>query len=131
MELFVKNVPSLMVKVFEINTTNFYRTQKREVDTGVNLDGLVANAEKVYTYNEAPFRRVSRKFDFPQLTKPGLYVVDFIGGGKSSRALIRKGRLRSIAGMSTAGQKLTIIDECQQSGQGATVWIGGARIQIR
>jgi len=29
-----------------------------------------------------------------QLTKPGVYVVDFIGGGKSSRALIRDSRRR-------------------------------------
>ena len=27
LDLFVKNVPTLLVKVFEINTPNFYRTQ--------------------------------------------------------------------------------------------------------
>ncbi len=124
LELFTKNVPTLMVKVFEVNTQNFYRTQKREVDTAINLDGLVANTEQTQTYTETPFRRVGRTFEFPQLTKPGVYVVDFIGGGKSSRALIRKGRLRTLQGMSTAGQKLTIIDEAGQLVPGATVWLG-------
>ena len=33
------------MKVFEINTQNFYRAHQREVDTDINLDGLVANAE--------------------------------------------------------------------------------------
>ena len=125
LELFTKNVPTLMVKVFEVNTQNFYRLQKREVDTAINLDGLVANTEQSKTYTETPFLRVGRTFEFPKLTKPGVYVVDFIGAGKSSRALIRKGRLRSIAGMSTAGQKLTIIDEAGALVQGATVWLGG------
>ena len=95
LDLFVKNVPTLLVKVFEINTANFYRTQLREVDTDINLDGLVANDEKTHQYDEPPLRRVARRFEFPELTKPGVYVIDFIGNGKSSRALVRKGRLRA------------------------------------
>ena len=125
LELYTKNVPTLMVKIFEINTSNFYRGQRREIDTAVSLDGLVANAEKIYTYTETPFRRVPRKLEFPQISKPGVYVIDFIGAGKSSRALIRKGRLRAIEGMSTAGQKLTIIDESDKVVPGAAVWFGG------
>ena len=42
--LTLKNVPNLVVKVFEINTQNFYRQNLREIDTDINLDGLVANA---------------------------------------------------------------------------------------
>ena len=125
LELFIKNVPTLMVKVFEVNTQNFYRAQKREVDTAINLDGLIANSEKTISYTETPFLRKQRTFEFPQLTKPGVYVVDFIGAGKSSRALIRKGRMRSIAGTSTVGQKLTILDENNNVVDGATVWLGG------
>src|SRR5262249_54448397 len=87
LDLHLKNVPTLLVKVFEINTLNYYRTQKREVDTDVNLDGLVANAERTHAYAEPPLRRVARRFEFPQLTKPGVYVIDFIGAGKSSRTL--------------------------------------------
>ena len=66
LELFVKNVPSLMVKIFEVNTQNFYRTQKREVDTAVNLDGLVPNGEQTLTFTETPFRRVGKKVALPQ-----------------------------------------------------------------
>src|SRR5262249_26577582 len=58
LDLFVKNVPSLVVKVFEINTPNFYREHQREVDTDVNLDGLVANGEQTHAYAEPPLRRV-------------------------------------------------------------------------
>ena len=86
LDLFVKNVPMLTVKIFEINCLNFYRTQKKEVDASINLEGLVATSEKTYTYADNPFRRVARSFDFPQLSKPGVYVVDFIGGGKAAGA---------------------------------------------
>jgi len=94
LELYVKNVENLIVKVFEINTSNYYRKYKREVDTDVNLDGLVPNFEKTITYSEAPALRKKRQFQFPQINNRGVYVVDFIAGGKSSRALIRKGRLQ-------------------------------------
>src|SRR5207248_1724684 len=110
LELFVKNVPTLLVKVFELNTTTYYRTQLKEVDTDVNLDGLVPNAERSHTYADSPLRRVSRTFEFPQLDKPGVYVIDFIGGGKSSRALVRKGRLRPVVTTGTAGQTITVLD---------------------
>ena len=70
--VFVKNVPQLLVKVFKINTTAFYRSQKREVrvfpylsvsarhslatflfaqntqiDAAIDLDGLTAHEETV------------------------------------------------------------------------------------
>jgi hypothetical protein len=125
LDLFVKNVPTLLVKVFEVNTTNFYRTQKREVDTDINLDGLVANSEQNYSYKEPPLRRMPRKFEFPQLNKPGVYVIDFIGGGKSSRALVRKGRLRPLVSASTAGHRIHIVDDADQAVKDASIWLGG------
>ena len=125
LDLFVKNVPTLLVKVFEVNTVNFYRTQLREVDTDVALDGLVPNAEEAQTFGDPPLRRVARRFDFPALTRPGVYVIDFIGSGKSSRALVRKGRLRPIVGTGSAGETVTVVDEANRPVPGAGVWLGG------
>jgi hypothetical protein len=125
LDLFVKNVPSLLVKVFEINTRNLYRSRLQEVDTDINLDGLVANSEKTHTYDDSPLRRKARQFDFPELKKPGVYVIDFIGAGKSSRALIRKGRLRPLVATSPAGQTIRVVDERNRPVTDATVWLGG------
>ncbi len=124
LDLFVKNVPSMMVKVFEVNTANFYKTNLREIDTDINLDGLVANEEKTHVYQESPLRRIARKFEF-KLDKPGVYVIDFIGGGKSSRALIRKGRLQSLISTTPGGQAVTILDEKNQKVNDASVWLSG------
>ena len=129
LDLFVKNVPSLLVKVFEINTLHYYRTQQREVDTDINLDGLVANSEQTHAYNEPPLRRIGRRFEFPQLDKSGVYVIDFIGAGKSSRALIRIGRLRPVTATGTAGQIVRVFDEANRPVKDATVWFGGAEYQ--
>jgi hypothetical protein len=125
LDLFVKNVPTLLVKVFEINTPNYYRQHQREVDTDVNLDGLVANAEEAHPFAEPPLRRVARRFEFPRLTQPGVYVIDFIGGGKSSRALVRKGRLRPLVATSTAGQVVTVVDDANRPVKDAALWLGG------
>ncbi len=129
LDLHVKNVPTLIVKVFEINAGNFYREQGREVDTDINLDGLVANAEKTYEYADPPLRRVRRHFEFAGLNQRGVYVIDFIGNGKSSRALVRKGKLRYLVRTSTAGQVFTVLDEQNQKLPRATLWLAGHECQ--
>ena len=125
LELFTKNVDKLIVKVFEINTYNFYRKQQREVDTDISLDGLVANKEQLYQYDDAPLLRKSRKFKFEDLNKRGVYVIDFIGGGKSSRALIRKGRLQIVGEVTPIGQRLNVVNEAGSLVLDATVDVGG------
>ncbi len=129
LELYVKNVENLIVKVFEINTNNYYRKYKREVDTDVNLDGLVPNFEETFSYSEAPALRKKRQFKFPQIKDRGVYVVDFIAGGKSSRALIRKGRLQMSDQVTAAGQLFTVIDQSGAVVADANLWIAGARYQ--
>jgi hypothetical protein len=125
LDLHVKNVDTLIVKVFEINTRNFYSQNLREVDTDVNLDGLVANQETTHSYKETPFHRVRRRFEFPELKKPGVYVIDFIGNGRSSRALIRKGKLKFLVKTEPAGQVFTILDEQNAQVKDARILLGG------
>jgi hypothetical protein len=125
LDLHVKNVPTMIVKIFEINTVNYFRENRREIETDVTLDGLVPNSEQTLTYIEPPVRRMDRRFEFPQLDKPGVYVVDFIGAGKSSRALIRKGKLRPLVSQSTAGQIVRVVDDANNPVPTASVWLGG------
>lgn len=125
LDLHVKNVQTLLIKVFEINTQNFYREQLREIDTDINLDGLVPNEESTTNYREPALRRVTRTFAFPKLNRPGVYVIDFIGNGKSSRALVRKGRLRHVVRTGPAGQVFTVLDDQNREVNDATIWLGG------
>lgn len=125
LDVWVKNVETLLVKVFEINTENYYRQHGRRVNTDINLDGLVANGEEVFTYEETPFRRVKRSFEFATLNKRGVYVVEFIGNGMSSRAVITKGRLHYLVRTSTAGHVFTILDENKHRIDDAALWVAG------
>jgi hypothetical protein len=125
LDLFIKNVESLLVRIYEINAKNYYRQNLREVNTDVNLDGLVPNSEQTYGYDDPPLARVAHRFRFPQIQAPGIYVVDFIGNGKSSRAVIRKGTLRVLNRISTAGHVFTVYDEGSRPLHGATLWMAG------
>jgi hypothetical protein len=125
LDVFVKNVPTLVVKVFEVNALNYILATGREPDTSIDLDGLVASETQTHEYAEPPLRRVKRTFSFPSLRKPGLYVVELIGNGRSSRALIRKGRLRCLERPGAAGHVFTILDEANRPLPDATLWLSG------
>ena len=63
----VENAKTLLVKVFEIRTGQYYRTTGREIDTDINLDGLVVHDEKTCTSN-LPLSRGDRdKFEFKSI----------------------------------------------------------------
>jgi hypothetical protein len=124
-DVYVKNVPTLVVKVLEINSLSYLLATGREPDTAIDLDGLVASETQTHTFPEPPLRRVRRTFAFPTLRKPGLFVVELIGNGKSSRALVRKGRLRVLERIGAAGHVFTIQDEKNQPLEDATLWLSG------
>ena len=111
LNVYLKNVPSLLVNVYELNATNFFKANGRGVDTDINLDGLVPNYQRTINLDEGPFKRISRKLDFPEMQKPGVYVVDLIGSGKSSRALVHKGKLRAITTVSPSGLVAGVIGD--------------------
>ena len=129
LDVYLKNVPTLIVKVFEINTANFFRDFDRDVNTDIDLDGLVANQEETLVYDEPPLRRVRRHFEFPQLSKRGTYVIDFIGNGHSSRALIRRGQLRFVAATTPDGQRFRIFDENGQAAEASSATLGGHKYE--
>ncbi|KKM90713.1 hypothetical protein LCGC14_1235890, partial [marine sediment metagenome] len=125
LDLHVKNVKKLLVRVFRINTLNYYRDKGRELGSDINLDGLVTDAEKVHNYKEPALRRVRRSFRLPDLKARGVYVVEFIGNGKSSRVLVRKGKLRYTSRTSTAGHVITVLDESNRKLPEAKAYLGG------
>ncbi|MEY4674656.1 MAG: hypothetical protein RL148_2440 [Planctomycetota bacterium] len=122
----VKNVPKLLVKVFVVDAYAYQRDTGKEVDASIPLDGLIANRESTFEYGEAPIRRVRRTFEFPELSGPGTYVVEFLGNGMSSRAVVTKGSLDFTEVRDAAGHALTVRDEAGNPVAGATVWFAQA-----
>ncbi|HEX3481855.1 MAG TPA: hypothetical protein VHT91_42875 [Kofleriaceae bacterium] len=120
----VKHVAELVVKVFRIDPLAYFHHHRREVDTGLDLDGLAASAEHVLRFTEPPVRRVRRRIELPACARPGSYVIDLIGNGMSSRAVIHKGRLRHATRVGAAGHVITILDDAGRPQPGARAWIG-------
>lgn len=128
LDLIVKNVPQLLVRTFEINTEHVHRTTDAQISTSLNLDGLIANTTETFTYGEAPMQQVRRTFRFPSLNgKRGVWIIEFVGGGKSSRALIRKGLLRPVVEHTSAGTVVRVYDEADQPAPGAWLQLGTQR----
>jgi hypothetical protein len=125
LDLDIKNAKDLIVKIYEINAQNYYREKGTEISTDINLDGLVANSEKTVSLDKPPLLRVRQRFELPELAKPGVYVVEIIGNGKSSRALIQKGRLSYLARTGAAGYVFTLLDEKGHKAPDASLWLAG------
>jgi len=128
-DVVVKNTPKLIVKIFELNTLNFFQTQGRNLNTDLNLDGLVANSEQTHTFDDGPFTRTRQKFQFPDLKgKRGAWIIEFIGGGRSSRALIRSGQWKILQQTGPSGDLILVLDEKNQPVNDAVVWFEGRKL---
>src|SRR6185436_541570 len=67
-------------------------------------------------------------FGFPELNgKRGVWIIEFVGNGKASRALIRKGSLRPIVRQTSAGTMVTVLDEKLQPVSKAFAMVGPKR----
>ncbi|MCC7398444.1 MAG: hypothetical protein IT455_15345, partial [Planctomycetes bacterium] len=121
----VKNVPSLQIKIYEVDSYRYLIERQRPVDASIELDGVVANHEQTRTFTAPPLRRVRTTIDLPELRQPGTYVVELVGNGISSRAVIRKGDLRLGARTTAAGQAISVFDETGVWCRDAKVWFGG------
>jgi hypothetical protein len=123
LEVFVKNVPELQIKVFRINELACFLARDVEVDTRLDLDGMVASDESTRTFEAPKVQRARIVIDLPGCARPGTYVVELIGNGMSSRALIRKGGLRHTRRLSVAGLTVSVFDEVGRFLPDARVWM--------
>jgi hypothetical protein len=124
LEVDVKNVGELVVKVFRIDPLAYFQHHRREVDAALDLDGLAAGHEQVLRSSEPAIRRVRRRLELPACARPGTYVVDLIGNGTSSRVVVHKGRLRYVMRTGAAGHVITIIDDAARPRPDARAWLG-------
>ena len=111
----IKNIQVLTIKIFEMNLENFYlkNINLNDIDLNINLEGLIPNEEKIFNFNELPMVKSIKEFSFDTITEQnrGTFVVEFVGNGITSRAIIRKGNLIILEKMTLSGQLFTILNE--------------------
>jgi hypothetical protein len=120
----VKNVPKLIIRLYQLNPRNIYRRQGKQVSSDIDLDGLVANAEQTIEYTVPGDRRHREVIELPQCSGRGAWVIDLLGGGLRSRAMILKGQLRSTQSLTDAGHEFRIYDESGKPVPSATIEMG-------
>ena len=120
----VKNVPKLIIRLYQLNPRNIYRRQGKQVSSDIDLDGLVANAEQTIEYTVPGDRRHREVIAMPQCSGRGAWVVDVLGGGLRSRALVLKGQLRSTQSLTDAGHEFRIHDESGKPVPSAIIEMG-------
>lgn len=123
----IKNVDNLTLRIYEIDTLAFYRNQAAEIGTDIDLDGLVPNWQRDFSYTQAPEIRHTESIALPELDGRGVWVVDMLGAGRRSRALIRKGELLAVERPSDAGHVLRVVDEQGDLLEDAFVDLSGRR----
>ncbi len=107
----LKHVEQLLIKIYEINLVSYYRNHQEPLSTSIDLDGLVPNSQRQLDFSQPAQRRHVETIDLGQLAGRGAWVVDFLGAGQRSRALIQKGRLLAIERLGDAGHVFEIVDE--------------------
>jgi len=122
----IKNIQSLYINIYEINTENYYYQNQKEFDTNLSLDGIIPTFEDKLTFNEKPQILLEKKISLTKIPKKrGLFVVEFIGNGHVSRAVIQRGNLKCIHKNTVNGKVLYILDEDNKilKGDQTGLWI--------
>ena len=121
----VKNVKRLRLSVYVIDPFAACRVLGGEVKSDIDLDAAVPTFTRMFDYPSVPqVVRHTETFKLPELKEPGLYVVECSGAGISSRALVRKGRLRVTERCCASGHVFTAIDAAGQPVKGARLRLG-------
>jgi hypothetical protein len=120
----VKHVPELVVKVFRVDPLAYFQHAKRSIGVDVDLDGIAASHEFALQFAEPPVRRVRRRIELPMCARTGTYVIDLIGNGISSRAIVTVGRLRWTSRVGAPGHVVTALDDAGRPLPGARAWVG-------
>lgn len=127
----IKNVPKLTIKVFELVPFNYYREHKREIPLDIDLDGIIPNLLSNIEYPFSPIHRHEESLELRQLSRPGVFVVELVGAGLSSRALVRKGQLFLQHESSVAGHLCRVVDAKNNVRPEGVIWAGGRRYKAR
>jgi hypothetical protein len=121
----LKRVDRLLVKVFEIQTFNYYTTRRAAIDQAVELDGMIASHERTLDTAADPSRRMRHRLALPEIKTRGVYVVELIGNGVSSRALLYVGHLEAISQVTPAGLAVLVLNDAGETVKDAAVWVDG------
>lgn len=120
----VKNIDKLVVRVYEMNPLAFYRANQGRLDSDVDLDGLIATHERTIEYDRPSIVRHRETIEIPEAKGRGVWVVDLVGEGRRARTIIRRGDLQTVQSEAANGVEITVVDEARQPLKDAKIYVG-------
>ena len=117
----VKNIPEVQVNVYEINTVNYCKLEQKDFNDDLDLEGLVPKHTSMKNLGENPIISKEHSFEFAEeITKRGVFIVEFMGSGIISRAVIYIGSLSVVTIETARGINLVVVNEKKEICSGAT-----------
>lgn len=114
--ILVKNVPELLVRIYQIDCREYFLRFGKRISLDVPLDGLAPNFVIPKKFKDPPLLERGRTIELTDLKgKRGVFLIEFFGNGMKTRALIRKGELRYV---SKQGKNPEFKDENEDGGLG-------------
>lgn len=143
LQIKTKNISRLSIRVFQIDTENYWRIHLNDTDSvaansNLNLDGLCPTFEKDMDYSSDPAILVkTREFEFGQnglasdvFEGRGLWVVEFVGGQNQCRVIVQKGYLRHVMQETLAGHVTKVLDEDNRVLNNAKIWYNNQYYEV-
>ena len=127
----IKNINTMSVSVFEINTENYYLNKKAAITSLIVVEGLITAWESNFSFNEKPSKRTRRSITLDKIPKRrGVYLIEIMGNGISSRAIIKKGALSLVARPTPKGKLCYIVNEENEivKSKDTYMWYNGSKI---
>lgn len=122
----IKNVPTVTLKVYRINTTAYYTTHNKEVDAKIELDGLIPHETLTFDLSAAAsLTRVEKTFTLDSLRgQRGVFVIELEGNGQATRAVVRKGLLTFLEHSTAVGHAFAVFNEAREQVKDARITMG-------
>jgi hypothetical protein len=120
-----KNVPTLLVQVYALDAYRLLQDGNAPDRLDLPLDGVAPTHTRTLQFAEPALQRVRRTLPLPELAGPGTWIVELVGNGVRSRALIQKGALTAVERVTAAGHEFTVFDEQRTLQKEAVLWFGG------
>jgi len=126
-DIWLKNIPSIIVNVYQVCAEAYYVQKLQEVPAELNLAGCEPFDSFDASYDDrSEMALIKEKIKISSLAnKRGLFFIDILGGDIGVRAVIRKGSLRFIERQVDEGYRMKVLNEENTVQEDGKVWVAG------
>lgn len=128
LDLDLKHTPDLLVRIYELDLPAHLAKHPSEPEADLDIEGMVPHQQRRLTFDQAPLVSHRERIDLPELAGPGAWLVEFVSGRVSARALVRKGDLTVYQERAATAQTLRVFDETGNPVPSATLTLGSERL---